>query len=81
MRATRAVHSNVEVVQILVESFQKGTLRKGVQSPDYDVDEICVKLAELCQVGGVWVGRVAIECAIVAAWGNGMPRGDKIHTL
>jgi hypothetical protein len=80
LRAIRAVNTTVEVVQILVESFQKDTLRKGVQSSDCDVDEICVKLAELCQIGRIWVGCVAIECAIVAAWGNGMLRENKIDT-
>jgi len=81
LRAIGADKRTVEVVQIVVESFQKDTLRKGVQSSDCDVDEICVMLAELCQIGRVWVGRVAVECAIVAAWGNGMLREDKIGTL
>ena len=78
LRTARADKRTVEVVQILVESFQKDTLRKGVQSSDCDVDEICVKLAQLCQIGRVWVGRVAVECAVVAAWGNGVLRGEKI---
>jgi len=81
LRAIHADKRTVEVVQILVESFQKDTLCKGVQPSDRDVDEICVKLAELCQIGRVWVWRVAVECAVVAAWGNGMLRGEKSGTL
>ena len=80
MRTVRTNQGTVEVVQILVKSIQKDTLRIGVQSSDCDVDEICVKLAEMCEVGGVWVGRVAVEHAIVGAWGNGVLREDEIDT-
>ena len=34
------------------------------------VDEICVKLAELCEIRGIRVGRVAIDRAIVTTWGH-----------
>jgi len=34
----------------------------------------------LREIGGVWVGSVAIECAIVGAWGNGVLREDIINT-
>jgi hypothetical protein len=81
LRTARTDQGTIEVVQILVKSFQKDTLHIGIQSFNCVVDKICVKLAELCEIGGVWVGRVAVECAIVGAWGNGVLREDKIDTV
>ena len=80
LRTVRTDQGTVEVVQILVKRFQKDTLRVGVQSSNGVVDEICVKLAELCEISGIWVERVAVERAIVVAWGNGVLREDKSHT-
>ena len=81
MRTVRTDQGTVEVVQILVKRFQKDTLRIGVQPSNGVVDEICVKLAELCEISGIWVERVAVERAIVGAWGNGVLREDKIDTV
>lgn len=54
-------------IQVLVQRIEERPDRIGIEPADSDIDEIRVQLAELVQVGGVWVHGVAVNSAIVPA--------------